>query len=188
MARSSSTDIANDPRARQLLRALVSRHIRDGEPVGSQTLARHSGLDVSPATIRNILASLEDAGLLAAPHSSAGRVPTAQGYRLFVDSLLQLQAPRPDEMDALQREIPSGGTTNEVLSRVSGVLSQLTHFVGLVTVPKREQFAFRQIDFVQLGPSRVLVILVFTDNEVQNRVLDLPRAYARANWSNWRIT
>ena len=91
MARPTAADIANDPRARQLLRTLVSRHIRDGEPVGSQTLARHAGLDVSPATIRNILASLEDAGLLAAPHSSAGRVPTAQGYRLFVDSLLQVK-------------------------------------------------------------------------------------------------
>ena len=84
-------DIARDPRARQLLRTLVARHVRDGEPVGSQTLARHAGLDVSPATIRNILASMEEAGLLAAPHSSAGRIPTAQGYRLFVDSLLQVK-------------------------------------------------------------------------------------------------
>ena len=167
-----------DARSRHVLRTLIAQYIRDGEPVGSRTLAKHSGLDLSPATIRNVLSDLEEVGLIAAPHTSAGRIPTAQGYRLFVDSLLQLQAPRPDEMDALQREIPSGGTTNEVLSRVSGVLSQLTHFVGLVTVPKREQFAFRQIDFVQLGPSRVLVILVFTDNEVQNRVLDLPRAYA----------
>ena len=166
-----------DARARHLLRTLIAQYIRDGEPVGSRTLARQSGLDLSPATIRNVLSDLEEVGLISAPHTSAGRIPTAQGYRLFVDSLLQLQAPRPDEMDALQREIPSGASTHEVLGRVSGVLSQLTHFVGLVTVPKREQFAFRQIDFVQLGPNRVLVILVFTDNEVQNRVLDLPRAY-----------
>jgi heat-inducible transcriptional repressor len=166
-----------DARARHLLRTLIAQYIRDGEPVGSRTLARQSGLDLSPATIRNVLSDLEEVGLIAAPHTSAGRVPTAQGYRLFVDSLLQLQAPRPDELDALQREIPSGASTHEVLGRVSGVLSQLTHFVGLVTVPKREQFAFRQIDFVQLAPNRVLVILVFTDNEVQNRVLDLPRAF-----------
>lgn len=166
-----------DARARHLLRTLIAQYIRDGEPVGSRTLARQSGLDLSPATIRNVLSDLEEVGLIAAPHTSAGRVPTAQGYRLFVDSLLQLQAPRPDELDALQREIPAGASTHEVLGRVSGVLSQLTHFVGLVTVPKREQFAFRQIDFVQLAPNRVLVILVFTDNEVQNRVLDLPRAF-----------
>ncbi|MBK6728863.1 MAG: heat-inducible transcriptional repressor HrcA [Xanthomonadales bacterium] len=167
-----------DARARHLLRTLIAQYIRDGEPVGSRTLARQSGLDLSPATIRNVLSDLEEIGLIAAPHTSAGRIPTAQGYRLFVDSLLQLQAPRPDEMDALQREIPPGASTQDMLGRVSAVLSELTHFVGLVTVPKREQFAFRQIDFVQLGPNRVLVILVFTDNEVQNRVLDLPRAYA----------
>ncbi|MCC6560109.1 MAG: heat-inducible transcriptional repressor HrcA [Xanthomonadales bacterium] len=167
-----------DARARHLLRTLIAQYIRDGAPVGSRTLARQSGLDLSPATIRNVLSDLEEIGLIAAPHTSAGRIPTAQGYRLFVDSLLQLQAPRPDEMDALQREIPPGASTQDMLGRVSAVLSELTHFVGLVTVPKREQFAFRQIDFVQLGPNRVLVILVFTDNEVQNRVLDLPRAYA----------
>ncbi len=166
-----------DARARHLLRTLIAQYIRDGEPVGSRTLARHSGLDLSPATIRNVLSDLEEIGLITAPHTSAGRIPTAQGYRLFVDTLLQLQAPRPDELDAMQREIPPGTSTQEMLGRVSGVLSQLTHFVGLVTVPKREQFAFRQIDFVQLAPCRVLVILVFTDNEVQNRVLDLPRAH-----------
>lgn len=168
---------ALDARARHLLRTLIAQYIRDGEPVGSRTLARHSGLDLSPATIRNVLSDLEEVGLISAPHTSAGRVPTAQGYRLFVDSLLQLQMPRPDELDAMQREIPAGVGTQDVLGRVSGMLSELTHFVGLVTVPKREQFAFRQIDFVALGPTRVLVILIFTDNEVQNRVLDLPRPY-----------
>lgn len=167
-----------DARARHLLRTLIGQYIRDGEPVGSRTLAKQSGLDLSPATIRNVLSDLEDIGLITAPHASAGRIPTPQGYRLFVDSLLQLQAPRPEEMDAMQREIPCGTSTTDMLGRVSGVLSQLTHFVGLVTVPKREQFAFRQIDFVPLAPTRVLVILVFTDNDVQNRVLDLPRAYA----------
>ena len=111
MARRPTPDIALDPRARQLLRTLVSRHIRDGEPVGSQTLAKHSGLDVSPATIRNILASLEDAGLLAAPHSSAGRVPTAQGYRLFVDSLLQVKPLAAQDVDRLRSGLPAGAGT-----------------------------------------------------------------------------
>ena len=170
-------DIAHDPRARQLLRTLVSRHIRDGEPVGSQTLARHAGLDVSPATIRNILASLEDAGLLAAPHTSAGRVPTAQGYRLFVDSLLQLR-PLPDEEVArLRSELPAGAGTQALLGSTSELLSAMTHFVGMVSVPKRETFAFRQIEFVALDPHRVLAILVFADGEVQNRVVQVRRAF-----------
>jgi len=166
-----------DSRARRLLRSLIAQYIRDGEPVGSRTLAKTAGLDVSPATIRNVLQDLEEIGLVSAPHTSAGRVPTAQGYRLFVDTLLELKPMRDEELQRMRSEIPGGPTTQDVITRVSGVLSQLTHFVGLVTVPQREQFAFRQIDFVSLGPSRVLVILVFTDNEVQNRVLDLPRIY-----------
>lgn len=170
-------DIANDPRARQLLRTLVSRHIRDGEPVGSQTLARHAGLDVSPATIRNILASLEDAGLLAAPHASAGRVPTAQGYRLFVDSLLHLRPLPEDEIARLRNELPAGAGTQALLGSTSELLSAMTHFVGMVSVPRRESFAFRQIEFVALDPQRVLAILVFADGEVQNRVVQVRRAF-----------
>ena len=177
MARSSSTDIANDPRARQLLRALVSRHIRDGEPVGSQTLARHSGLDVSPATIRNILASLEDAGLLAAPHSSAGRVPTAQGYRLFVDSLLQVKPLGECEVSRLRSELPAGAGTQALLGNTSELLAAMTRFVGMVSVSGRESFAFRQIEFLALDPQRVLAILVFADGEVQNRVVQVRRAF-----------
>lgn len=177
MARSSTIDIANDPRARQLLRALVSRHIRDGEPVGSQTLARHAGLDVSPATIRNILASLEEAGLLAAPHSSAGRVPTAQGYRLFVDSLLQVKPLGEGEVSRLRNELPAGAGTQALLGNTSELLSAMTHFVGMVSVPSRASFAFRQIEFVALDPQRVLAILVFADGEVQNRVVQVRRAF-----------
>jgi heat-inducible transcriptional repressor len=172
-----TADIANDPRARRLLRTLVSRHIRDGEPVGSQTLARHAGLDVSPATIRNILASMEDAGLLAAPHSSAGRVPTAQGYRLFVDSLLQVKPLASEELKRLRNELPAGAGTQALLGNTSEVLSAMTHFVGMVSVPGRESFAFRQIEFVALDPQRVLAILVFADGEVQNRMVPVRRAF-----------
>ena len=177
MARPTAADLANDPRARQLLRTLVSRHIRDGEPVGSQTLARHAGLDVSPATIRNILASMEDAGLLAAPHSSAGRVPTAQGYRLFVDSLLQVKPLASEELSRLRSELPAGAGTQALLGNTSELLSAMTHFVGMVSVPTRESFAFRQIEFVALDPQRVLAILVFADGEVQNRVVQVRRAF-----------
>lgn len=177
MARPTATDIANDPRARQLLRTLVSRHIRDGEPVGSQTLARHAGLDVSPATIRNILASMEEAGLLAAPHSSAGRIPTAQGYRLFVDALLQVKPLPEGELSRLRSELPAGAGTQALLGNTSELLSAMTHFVGMVSVPGRESFAFRQIEFVALDPQKVLAILVFADGEVQNRVVQVRRAF-----------
>ncbi len=170
-------DAALDPRARQLLRTLISRYIRDGEPVGSQTLARHAGLDVSPATIRNILSELEDAGLLASPHTSAGRVPTAQGYRMFVDSLVQMQPPDETELARLRGELPAGAGTQALLGSASELLSAMTRFVGVVSAPSREQFAFRHIDFVPLDAGRVLAILVFADNEVQNRVIEPRRAY-----------
>jgi len=168
---------ALDARSRHLLRSLIGRYIRDGEPVGSQTLARHAGLDVSPATIRNILADLEDAGLLTSPHTSAGRVPTAQGYRVFVDSLLQLR-PLPDtELARLRHELPAGAGTQSLLGNASELLSAMSHFVGVVSVPRREQFAFRHIDFVPLDAQRVLAILVFADNDVQNRIIQTRRQF-----------
>jgi len=166
-----------DARARHLLRALIAQYVRDGEPVGSRTLARHSGLDVSPATIRNVLADLEELGLVTAPHTSAGRIPTAQGYRIFVDSLLQLRPLDPMDELKIQRELPDSASTQSLLQSATSLLSGITHFVGLVTVPKREQFAFRHIDFVPLSERRVLVILVFGDQDVQNRVIETPRAY-----------
>ena len=167
-----------DARARQLLRTLIAQYIADGQPVGSRTLSKNAGLDVSPATIRNIMADLEELGLLAAPHTSAGRVPTAQGYRVFVDSLLELKPLDQPQMDALRRELPTQAPTQDLLSGVSSLLSDVTHFVGVVTVPTREEFPFRHIDFVPLGGNRVLVILVFADNEVQNRVVVTQRAYS----------
>lgn len=169
-----------DPRARQLLRTLIARYIRDGEPVGSATLARHAGLDVSPATIRNILSELEEVGLLTSPHTSAGRVPTAQGYRMFVDSLVQVKSLGEGEVARLRAELPAGAGTQALLGNASELLSAMTHFVGVVSAPKREQFAFRHIDFVPLDTRRVLAILVFADNEVQNRVIEPRRAYDRS--------
>ena len=169
-----------DPRSRQLLRTLIGRYIRDGEPVGSQTLAKHSGLDISPATIRNILSDLEEGGLLTSPHTSAGRIPTTQGYRVFVDSLLQVR-PLPDgEVARLRSELPTGSGTQALLGSASELLSAMTHFVGVVGVPKREQFAFRFIDFVPLDATRVMAIVVFADNDVQNRILQTRRTYDAA--------
>jgi len=169
-----------DPRARQLLRSLIAQYIADGQPVGSRTLAKSSGLDVSPATIRNVMADLEELGLLAAPHTSAGRIPTAQGYRVFVDSLLEFKPLDEPQLDALRRELPTQGATQDLLSGASSLLSDVTHFVGVVTVPKREEFPFRHIDFVALDGNRVLVILVFADNEVQNRVITTQHLYSPA--------
>ena len=177
MSRVASDDYPLDPRARQLLRTLIGRYIRDGEPVGSQTLVRHAGLDVSAATIRNILADLEDVGLLSSPHTSAGRVPTAQGYRVFVDSLLQLRPLPESELVRLRHELPAGSGTQALLGNASELLSAMSHFVGVVSVPRREQFAFRHIDFVALDAQRVLAILVFADHDVQNRILQTRRAY-----------
>lgn len=178
MARTSDGEL--DPRARQLLRTLIARHIRDGEPVGSQTLARHAGLDVSAATIRNILADLEDQGLLSAPHTSAGRIPTAQGYRVFVDSLLQIKPLPEADVAHLRSELAPGGGTQSLLGSASELVSAMTHFVGVVSVPRREQFAFRHIDFVPLDGQRVMAIVVFADNEVQNRIVQARRVHTPA--------
>ena len=174
-------DSSLDPRARVLLRTLIARYIREGEPIGSQTLARHSGLDVSPATIRNILSELEDLGFLAAPHTSAGRVPTAQGYRLFVDSLLQIEPLADTEMARLRGELTAASGSQSLLGSASELVSAMTHFVGVVSVPKRETFAFKHIDFVPLDGQRVLAILVFADNAVQNRILPTSRSYEPAD-------
>ena len=167
-----------DARARQLLRTLIAQYIADGHPVGSRTLAKNSGLDLSPASIRNIMSDLEDLGLLSAPHTSAGRIPTAQGYRVFVDSLLELKPLDAPQIEQLRCELPAQAATQDLLSGVSSLLSEVTRFVGIVTVPTREEFPFRHIDFVALEGKRLLVILVFADNEVQNRVVNTQRAYS----------
>jgi len=166
-----------DARARQLLRTLIARYIAEGQPIGSRTLAKASGLDVSPATIRNIMSDLEEFGLVAAPHTSAGRVPTSQGYRVFVDSLLEMRPLGEPEVDQLRRELPTEASTPDLLGSATSLLSEMTRFVGVVSVPKREEFPFRQIDFVPLDGSRILVILIFTDGQVQNRVIATPRPY-----------
>lgn len=166
-----------DARSRSLLRTLIEQYIADGQPVGSRTLAKSSGLDVSPATIRNIMSDLEEAGLVVAPHTSAGRVPTAQGYRMFVDSLLEMRPLGEPQVEQLRRELPTGAATPALLGSATALLSQITRFVGVVSVPKHEEFPFRHIDFVTLDSGRILVILVFADGQVQNRVIQTQHAY-----------
>ena len=171
-----------DARARHLLRTLIAQYLDAGQPVGSRTLSRSAGLDVSPATVRNIMSDLEELGLIASPHTSAGRVPTARGLRLFVDSLLELKPLTHDAVMQIRRELPHDTTTpRELLGSASSLLSAMTHFVGLVTVPGMADAPLKQIEFVSIGGRRVLAILVFADGQVQNRVLNLSQHFdARA--------
>ena len=160
-----------DDRAKLLLKALVERYIADGQPVGSRTLSKASGLELSPATIRNVMADLEDLGLIVSPHTSAGRVPTARGYRLFVDTMLtvqrnQLVAPE------LAPEQPQ-----KVIANAAQLLSNLSHFVGVVMAPRRSS-VFRHIEFLRLSERRLLVIIVSPEGDVQNRVIFTDVDYA----------
>jgi heat-inducible transcriptional repressor len=153
-----------DDRAKLLLKALVERYIADGQPIGSRTLSRASGLELSPATIRNVMSDLEELGLIVSPHTSAGRIPTAKGYRLFVDTMLTVQ--RDDfHAPALPAEQPQ-----KVIANAAHLLSSLSQFVGVVMVPKRTS-VFRQIEFVRLSEKRFLVIIVSPEGDVQNRVI-----------------
>lgn len=167
-------------RAKQLLRMLIQRFIRDGQPVGSRTLAQQSGMELSPATIRNIMSDLEALGLIAAPHTSAGRIPTPQGYRLFVDSLIRYKPPRQSDIDKLKDRLLQQVTDpGSLLDSVSNLLSDITSLAGVVSVPKGQRAILRQIEFLPLSDNRVLAILVINDREVQNRVLQTTQAYGK---------
>jgi heat-inducible transcriptional repressor len=164
-------------RAQILLKALVERHIRDGQPVGSRTLMEEAGLPVSAATIRNVMSDLEERGYLHSPHTSAGRVPTAAGYRLFVDSLLQVQPLDTGAVDALRTELNPDKSASELVQSASSVLANITAQAGLVTVPRAEEQQLRQVEFLPLSGDRVLVILVVNEREVQNRIIHTQRAF-----------
>ena len=153
-----------DDRSKLLLKALVERYIADGQPVGSRTLSKASGLELSPATIRNVMSDLEDLGLIVSPHTSAGRVPTARGYRLFVDTMLTVQ-PQQFAPHSLAPDQPQ-----KVISNAANLLSNLSQFVGVVMAPRRSN-AFRHMEFLRLSERRILVIIVSADGDVQNRII-----------------
>jgi heat-inducible transcriptional repressor len=176
----SGDAVKNPPndRAQHLLRVLIQRYIRDGQPVGSRTLSKDSGLDLSPATIRNVMSDLEDMGLVAAPHTSAGRIPTPRGYRMFVDTLVRYRQPGDSDIQRIRRKL--GGEFDNpasLLSTVSSMLSEFTSMAGVVTVPRAPKVLLRQIEFLPLSEQRILVILVINDTEVQNRILHTDRDY-----------
>lgn len=164
------------------MRVLIQRYIRDGQPVGSRTLSKDSGLDLSPATIRNVLSDLEGMGLVSAPHTSAGRVPTPRGYRLFVDTLVRYRQPNDNEIRKIQQQIKvESDNPGALVSVVSSMLSEFTHMAGVVSVPRSSQVTLRQIEFLPLSENRVLVILVTNDREVQNRILHTDQDYSASD-------
>jgi heat-inducible transcriptional repressor len=174
-----------DERAKTLLKTLVERYIADGQPVGSRTLSRASGLELSPATIRNVMADLEELGLIVSPHTSAGRVPTSRGYRMFVDTMLTV---RPVDSEATLSQLLTdiGGSRElqpdqpqRVIAQAASMLSNLSSFVGVITTPRKAS-VFRHIEFLRLGERRVLVILVAPDGDVQNRVIITASDYKQA--------
>jgi heat-inducible transcriptional repressor len=166
-----------DERARTLLKALVERYIADGQPVGSRTLSRASGLELSPATIRNVMADLEELGLIASPHTSAGRVPTARGYRLFVDTMLTAQPLSRVTLPEAPQLPPD--QPQRVIANAALLLSSLSHFVGVITAPRKPS-VFHHIEFMRLSERRVLVIIVSPDGDVQNRVIFTVQDYTQA--------
>jgi heat-inducible transcriptional repressor len=178
---SEPPDDALSEREQLLLRVLVGSYIRDGQPVGSRSLSRESGLALSSATIRNIVADLEQLGFVSSPHTSAGRVPTDKGYRFFVDSLLKSRAPIEDDpaFTELRRQLDASRDDSKALvAAASQLLSNVTRLAGVVTLPLTRQASISQIEFVGLSDNRALVVLVLNDREVQNRVIQLERYHS----------
>jgi heat-inducible transcriptional repressor len=165
-----------DDRSKLLLKTLIERYIEEGQPVGSRTLSRFSGLDLSAATIRNVMADLEEMGFVTSPHTSAGRIPTPRGYRLFVDTMLTI---RPLE-ELASREVERSlypDSPQKVINSAAQLLSSLTHFTGVVMTPKRSQI-FKHIEFLRLGEGKILLILVTPQGDVQNRILPTTQDYS----------
>jgi heat-inducible transcriptional repressor len=177
MTSTNKPQILNE-RAAQLLKKLVLSYISDGQPVGSKKLAHDTGLDISPATIRNVMSRLEQQGLVTAPHTSAGRIPTEEGFRFFVDSLLEVTPIKRQLVNQMKKQLNSDKGTDNLLSNAGQMVSQLTQMAGIITIPRPNQSALRHIEFLPLSDNRVLAIMVINEKEVQNRVLHLEREYS----------
>lgn len=166
-----------DDRAAILLKQLVSSYIHDGQPVGSKQLAQDAGLDISSATIRNVMSGLEKKGLVVAPHISAGRIPTEQGLRLFVDCLLEVKSIDDHHISELQQQLNPDMETAELVNHASQMVSEMTHMAGVVSVPRQATARLRHIEFLSLPENRILAIMVTNEKDVQNKVLHLDREY-----------
>ncbi|WP_104423011.1 heat-inducible transcriptional repressor HrcA [Methylobacter tundripaludum] len=174
-----NTQVLNE-RSLQLLKTLVERYISDGQPVGSRALAKDSDLNLSPATIRNVMADLEDLGLVHSPHTSAGRVPTVSGYRLFVDTLLTVKPLESKDLTRLHQGLSVSDDSNDMIGVASRLLSELTQMAGVVTLPKRELVCLRHIEFLPLSHTRVLVIFVTNEQEVHNKIIHTSKVFSSA--------
>ncbi len=166
-------------RAQLLLKTLVERYISEGQPIGSRTLSKHAGLDLSPASIRNVMADLEDRGFVASPHTSAGRVPTPRGYRLFVDTLLTIKPLERVEIHQMENQLHIDDP-QRLFAHASQLLSDVTRFAGVVMSPKRHNQALRQLEFVKLSDKRILLIIVMADGNVQNRILTTEKNHSES--------
>jgi heat-inducible transcriptional repressor len=166
-----------DKRAQILLKTLIERYITEGQPIGSRTLSKYSGLDLSPATIRNVMSDLEEMGLISSPHTSAGRIPTPLGYRFFVDTLLVIKQIESGELHQLEGQLHPDNP-QRVIQAASQLLSQLTQFAGVVMTPRRRSLTFRHVEFLKLAEKRILLIVVTPEGDVQNRMLLTERDYA----------
>lgn len=194
MTRNKAVNLgAVNDRALHFLKVLVERYIREGQPVGSRTLAKDAGLDLSPATIRNVMADLEDMGLVASPHTSAGRVPTVSGYRMFLDCLITLKPLDSQEVHVIRQQLGHMDDPGLLLLSTSQLLSGITNMAGVVRLPRRERTLFRQIEFLPLSNNRVLAILVTNEEEVHNRIIHTKRSFSSseldqaANYLNARF-
>ncbi|MDG1821119.1 MAG: heat-inducible transcriptional repressor HrcA, partial [Methylophilaceae bacterium] len=166
-----------DERAQILLKTLIEHYVSDGQPMGSTALLQHSGLNLSSATIRNIMSDLEALGFVASPHTSAGRIPTQQGYRFFVDSLLNVQPLASKQIQQLENTLNSTNQ-QELIKAAADVLSELTQFAGIILIPKRKALVFKHLEFMPLSEKRILVIIVATDGSVQNRIILSDKPYS----------
>lgn len=172
-----------DARSQILLKTLIERYIADGQPVGSRALSRFSGLELSPATVRNVMSDLEEMGFIASPHTSAGRVPTARGYRFFVDALLTVRPLASTRVDELKGQLQPN-QPQRLINSASHLLSDLTQFAGVVVAPRKDAVRIRQFEFISLSENRILLIIVTTAGDVQNRILLTRRGYSAGELSH----
>jgi len=164
-------------REKRLLQTLVGMYIREGQPLGSKRLVQSAGLPVSPATVRNIMVDLESRGYVMTPHTSAGRVPTVKGYRVFIDSLITMKSLDSVEVDSIKAQLDPDKSMPELVAAASNLLSVVTHQAGLVTLPNNDAVTLRHVEFLPLSGNRVLAILVLDEKDVQNRILHTEKEY-----------
>ena len=179
MSKDSALNNLNE-RSQQLFKVLVEQYINDGQPVASKTLSNDEKINLSPATVRNVMADLEDLGLIISPHTSAGRVPTPQGYRLFVDNLVTVKPLRGKAVESLRQEMGIDDSQGGLIAKASSMLSGMTRMAGVVTIPRREAVVLRHIEFLPLTSNRILVILVVNEQEVQNRVIHTEKSFTES--------